>query len=186
MKQHLLSGTAILTIGIATGAVISSNNQGGDPFSLAIWTGFQDMTNVPRPGTSVTADFNSDGFDDFAFVPNNEHPSALRVFVFWGNESGEFVSPTEQSISVSTTDSEADAIYHYDLNAGDINGDGAADIIIPTYGTQHYSGHYGAIVLLGNGTGSFTCVGDIDGDGETRVYDLMDLLEDWGCTSEAQ
>jgi hypothetical protein len=179
--KKLFPVAVTLVIGAAAGVVLSASDRGSAVFSEAVWTPFQDLPGVPRPGTSAVADFNQDGFDDFAFIPNNEEPDAIRVFVFWGNESGAFESYTTEIHQVKTGDPKAHDIYHYDLNAGDINGDGSADIIIPTYGTQKYSGDYGVIVLLGNGAGGFSCAGDVTGDGETGVKDILTVIDDWGC-----
>ena len=65
---------------------------------------------------------------------------------------------------------------------GDVNGDGWLDVIVLfrfAEGSSDTQWQYLAFLNTG-GTG-FRCAGDIDGDGETRVEDLIYLLKDWGC-----
>ena len=71
--------------------------------------------------------------------------------------------------------------------AGDVNGDSLNDVVV----LFHFyigkgPGSFQYLTFLNMGGSGFRCAGDIDSDGETRIHDLLDLLEDWGCTSEAQ
>ena len=76
----------------------------------------------------------------------------------------------------------------------DVNGDLYPDLILEglTYtiteeeadwgGPTQFIDRYNAMyTFLNTGGTGFRCAGDVDGDGETKVYDLLDLLEDWGC-----
>ncbi len=76
----------------------------------------------------------------------------------------------------------------------DVNGDSYPDLILEglTYtiteeeadwgGPIQFIDRYNAMyTFLNTGGTGFRCTGDVDGDGETKVYDLLDLLEDWGC-----
>jgi hypothetical protein len=63
----------------------------------------------------------------------------------------------------------------------DVNGDGYLDLVVPLVGR----GESAAAIFLNTGGTGFRCAGDIDHDGETRIYDLLDLLEDWGCDESA-
>jgi len=70
--------------------------------------------------------------------------------------------------------------------AADVNGDGWLDLIVlfrfETWrGKQEFQFQY--MTFLNTGGTGFRCAGDIDGDGVTRMPDLLDLLEDWGCTT---
>jgi len=40
------------------------------------------------------------------------------------------------------------------------------------------------LYLINNGSGGFTCAGDINDDGETDVTDLLGVIADWGCIEE--
>ncbi|MCP4838392.1 MAG: hypothetical protein GY894_03390 [Planctomycetes bacterium] len=76
----------------------------------------------------------------------------------------------------------------------DVNGDSYPDLILegltytiteekddwgwPIQFIDRYNAMY---TFLNTGGTGFRCAGDVDGDGETKVYDLLDLLEDWGC-----
>ncbi|MDP6159234.1 MAG: hypothetical protein QF534_10435, partial [Phycisphaerales bacterium] len=66
-------------------------------------------------------------------------------------------------------------------NSVDVNGDGYLDLVVPLWG----GGESAAAIFLNTGGTGFRCAGDIDHDGETRIYDLLDLLEDWGCDESA-
>ena len=81
----------------------------------------------------------------------------------------------------------------------DVNGDTYPDLILEglTYtitegddgmgGTAQFIDRYNAMyTFLNTGGTGFRCAGDVDGDGQTRVEDLVGLLEDWGCDDNAQ
>ena len=89
---------------------------------------------------------------------------------------------------------------HHDRGDGpvfhvqDVNGDSYPDLILEglTYtiteeeddwgGPTQFIDRYNAMyTFLNTGGTGFRCAGDVDGDGETKVYDLLDLLNDWGC-----
>jgi hypothetical protein len=111
----------------------------------------------------VWADFNGDGIPDLA-VPDNSS-SAVRVFL--GNGDGSFQPYRSMSVTNSPTS----------VVVGDFNGDGRPDLAVLCQGTKDNVGD--AIVLLGNGDGTFTAsqpislgsypetfvAGDFNGDG---------------------
>ena len=81
----------------------------------------------------------------------------------------------------------------------DVNGDTYPDLILEglTYTiteeddewgwTNQFIDRYNAMyTFLNTGGTGFRCAGDVDGDGQTRVGDLVGLLEDWGCDDSAQ
>ena len=47
------------------------------------------------------------------------------------------------------------------------------------------SGHV-TVYLINNGSGGFTCAGDVTDDGRTNVDDLLGVIADWGCIEEGQ
>ena len=78
----------------------------------------------------------------------------------------------------------------------DVNGDQYPDLILEGHtftvnqgnddGWEYsYFDRYEAMyTFLNTGGTGFRCAGDLDGNGQTQVPDLLDLLEDWGCTSD--
>ena len=81
----------------------------------------------------------------------------------------------------------------------DVNGDTYPDLILEglTYTitegddgmgwTTQFIDRYNAMyTFLNTGGTGFRCAGDVDGDGQTRVEDLVGLLEDWGCDNSVQ
>ena len=71
--------------------------------------------------------------------------------------------------------------------AGDVNGDSLNDVVVLfSFYSEKGPGSFQYLTFLNMGGSGFRCAGDIDADGETRIHDLLDLLVDWGCTSEAQ
>ena len=43
---------------------------------------------------------------------------------------------------------------------------------------------YTSVYFINNGSGGFTCAGDVTGDGQTGVDDLLGVIGDWGCVGE--
>jgi hypothetical protein len=75
--------------------------------------------------------------------------------------------------------------------AADVNGDWWLDVIVlfrfedwDWESPQETQFQY--MTFLNTGGTGFRCAGDVDGDGQTRVEDLVGLLEDWGCDDSAQ
>jgi hypothetical protein len=66
----------------------------------------------------------------------------------------------------------------YTITEGDDDGTGGTTQLIDRYNAMY--------TFLNTGGTGFRCAGDVDGDGQTRVGDLVGLLEDWGCDDSAQ
>jgi hypothetical protein len=66
----------------------------------------------------------------------------------------------------------------YTITEGDDDGTGGTIQLIDRYNAMY--------TFLNTGGTGFRCAGDVDGDGQTRVGDLVGLLEDWGCDDSAQ
>jgi FG-GAP-like repeat len=127
------------------------------------------------PGSFVVAgDYNGDGKLDVIFVEAN---SALLYF---GNGDGTFTAGPAYSLisgSIGTING---------IAAGDVNGDGIADIVVGTVVTN-FPGTTSLVVMLGNGDGTFqtplttsaetsaspAALGDFNLDGK---MDLVSLL----------
>ena len=65
------------------------------------------------------------------------------------------------------------------FDAVDVNGDGWKDLVISIYAGQTDGGLH--ITFFNNGGNGFSCAGDVTGDGETGVKDILTVIDDWGC-----
>ncbi|NYF77944.1 FG-GAP-like repeat-containing protein [Granulicella arctica] len=125
---------------------------------------------------SIHADFNGDGKEDLVFTG-----AAGNVTIALSKGDGTFAAP----VSVNLPSTLACPVYY--AAAGDLNGDGKTDLVIPYGGdlacgsaAGSSSGYY---VLLGNGDGTFSTpaftttgtelysatLGDINGDGKLDI-----------------
>ncbi|MCK6602769.1 MAG: FG-GAP-like repeat-containing protein [Bacteroidetes bacterium] len=122
---------------------------------------------------SVTIDLNNDGYPDLAGLTQKNSTDSLVVF--FNDGDGTFTFNNRYSVN-------ADTYYGY-FTAGDINGDGFADLI----STHNYSNKI--IVLTNNGNGTFgsgveyaangrprgIALGDVDGDGANDIVITNDV-----------
>ena len=94
-------------------------------------------------GMVLAADFNEDGIPDVAIG----HPASHSIAVVLGQGNRTFGTP------VSYPTGAGDADVSVPIKAGDLNGDGAPDLltVIPTFGDTNRT----LVVLLGNGDGTF-------------------------------
>jgi hypothetical protein len=137
---------------------------------------------------SVITQINShdDSFADIARVVRIDHETyEYQLVAYSGLGNGQWSETSTTSFIVSPP---AD-VYGGGVDtvfASDVNGDSLNDVVVLFSFYSENGQSYQYLTFLNMGGSGFRCAGDIDADGETRIHDLLDLLEDWGCTSEAQ
>lgn len=136
-------------------------------------------------GTLLTADFDGDGVEDVALgVPESDlaRPQGGAVFIFKGSATGLPSTPT-WTITGQTDTAQFGAV----MAAGDLDGDGKADLAIAAPGDDVTVADSGAVYLFtigpdgprqlrppltGLGRGNFgaaLAIGDVDGDGDADL-----------------
>jgi hypothetical protein len=137
-------------------------------------TGFADSGDTGQRIVAVGGDYNGDDLSDFLFGSPSEDPS--RAYVVFSPT--DFQSP---GVDVSTLDGTngfsiegigpSDATGVSIENAGDINGDGRADIVVGAFAASDYAG--AAYVIFGQQTWDATFdVADLDGGNGFRIAGL--------------
>ncbi len=129
---------------------------------------------------------NDDSFADIARVDRIDYETnEFQLVVYSGLGNGQWSEASTTSFIVSPP---AGAYGGVDtVFASDVNGDSLNDVVVLfSFYTEWGPTSFQYLTFLNMGGSGFRCEGDIDADGETRIHDLLDLLEDWGCTSEAQ
>jgi hypothetical protein len=128
----------------------------------------------PFPLALAVGDFNNDGFPDL--VLGNSSPDAngnYTLSVFLSNGTGLYGTPTTVALPASPTSFQNAAAFA----VGDFNNDGNLDLAVAGDNSDQ------ALILLGNGAGSFTptaivktgftpnsiVVGDFNGDGNADI-----------------
>ena len=135
--------------------------------------------------TLVTGDFDGDGVDDTALgVPESDlnRPQGGAVFIFKGSTAGLPNAPTWVILGQSDT-----AQFGAVMAAGDLDGDGRADLAISAPGDDLTIADSGAVYLFGIGPngprqlrpaltglgrgnfGAALAIGDVDGDGDADL-----------------
>ena len=129
---------------------------------------------------------NDDSFADIARVDRIDYETnEFQLVVYSGLGNGQWSEASTTSFIVSPP---AGAYGGVDtVFASDVNGDSLNDVVVLfSFYTEWDPTSFQYLTFLNMGGSGFRCEGDIDADGETRIYDLLDLLKDWECTSEAQ
>ena len=150
---------------------------GNGTFQAPIYSS-QDFLPASLKGTSyvrgwAVADFNGDGKEDLV-----GNVVAGGVTVMLGNGDGTFQAPIYTPVAMG---------YSRWLTAGDVNGDGKADVVIADgTGVNNQTGNAEITVLLGNGDGTFRLEGHyaapptpdsgFDGNGAGDVVNPEDVM----------
>ena len=145
------AGRAYVYFGSASGLSTTPNwtatgDQTGDQFGVAVDT---------------AGDINGDGYADIIVGANtydNGETDEGRAYVYYGSPSGPRVTPDW----MAEVDHAGAYFGSYLGTAGDVNGDGYADVIIGAWGYDHVFGYFGSASGLSN-TPNWTAVGDQSG-----------------------
>jgi autotransporter-associated beta strand protein len=95
---------------------------------------------IYAPIAVALGDFNGDGILDLAVTDNSNLTGTLDILL--GNGDGTFQAPVSYSVDY----------YPKDVLVGDVNGDGAADLVVYS---QELNFQGGVSILYGNGDGTF-------------------------------
>ncbi len=139
-------------------------------------------TGTNAPGVLVSAgDFNGDGYTDLIVGDGRASPhgvaSSGAAYVVFGHAGG-----FSSSVDVSTLDgtngfrlsgvSASDFTGHTVASAGDVNGDGVADMIVSAYGADPNGSYSGASYVVFGKTGGFAAnldLSSLDGSNGFRI-----------------
>ena len=150
------------------------NSGGEEQFSLALSVEVEQFHDVAM-------DINMDGYTDLIRFQRNNPYIELEARMNKGDLSFSLWEP------VCTFETIPDGNFPSTIEvmaAPQLNGDPAPDLIV-NLRTHSKSGYHKATYyLVNNGSGAFSCAGDVNGDGQTGVDDLLGVIGDWGCTEE--
>ena len=146
----------------------------------------QQFQNLMNGSGLATADFDGDGLPDLYFTHKQAANQLYRNLGGW-----KFANVTAASGAGCTNLSSVGAL------AGDINGDGAPDLLVSSFGGPHAcllndgKGHFTDITaaagFTGNSGGTSMAMADVDGDGDLDVYlcnfAVQAILRDGGAVS---
>jgi len=162
---------AVTNVGDATVSILLGDGDGTFEAAHNFSVGGENMTSIG------VADFNGDGKLDLAVggfqIAGQPTCGASAVNILLGNGDGTF-QPPEQAVSV-------DLLSNF-VTAGDINGDGKADLVVfRTPQNADFCDAEGISVFLGKGDGSFEAEQkipanplDVNKDG---IPDIIDVLQ---------
>jgi len=130
----------------------------------------------------VIGDFNGDDYADFAIFRQWGQGGTIYLWVYAGDGTGQFslVQEYQNQNSGFTLISNENSWQE----TSDVNGDGYLDLLIQVHpkGGQAHESLFSTLIFLNNNGNGFVCAGDINGNGETEIDDLLQLIGDFGCT----
>ncbi len=169
----------------ARGCVVVHNGGSGGLRDTADW-----ICNGDRPEQYfgiflIIADFNGDKYNDLAVmdqpVVHAPKPGPSSIYLFYGSSNG---LPAKASAIVSKRVGNYEMVIPYMANAGDVNGDGCADLALPVHDPADPEQVLSLALLYGSRTGLndtpelvvrepqpeagfpvAACAGDVNGDG---------------------
>lgn len=157
----------------------NTNTAGGgtvNSFSLSSFTAGANPTFAALTSSLCVGDFNGDRMPDIAMV-NQNYLSAGTLSVFRNTSTGPGVTSFASALSLAT------GVYPVDVQSGDMDGDGATDIIVTnsqsnsvalyrnTYMSPATALSFSSQITLSNSLNNpaGVAVGDIDGDGKAEI-----------------
>ena len=183
---------------VVIGALGASSTQGRAYLYLGSSAGLAIIPTILADPLAISGDFfgysvsdagdvNGDGYADVVIGAFNTNGAQGRAYVYLGSSTGLAATPTTTLVDPAATSNDN---FGYSVSdAGDVNGDGYADVVIGAYGTTNAQGK--AYVYLGGSTGlattpvttladpmatsnnqfgfSVAVAGDVNGDGYTDV-----------------
>jgi uncharacterized repeat protein (TIGR01451 family) len=174
-KGQTNEGVALVFHGSASG-IVGSNPSDAD----AVLESDQSWAYL---GASVgtAGDINGDGFADVivgAKYYENGQSHEGAAFVFLGSASGIVGSNPSDADAVLESD-QAEALMGTSVGtAGDVNGDGFADVIVGAYSYSNGESYEGScLVFLGNSAGRMVLARQLEGPGE-------DPVQPWGISGQ--
>ncbi len=159
---------------------MDANNDGYDDFVIAgggktkMFSGIDGsiIFTLPIAGTvSFAGDFNDDGFADILvgeYLNDEAFVDAGKVTVASGADGS--------ILSVYYGEATADRLGKSVSNAGDVNGDGIADIVIGADGHDSGAPDGGRIYVYLGSPQTYEC-GDVNNDCETDMDDVLSLVD---------
>ena len=185
---------ALTALVLGSAALGFNMNRGGeDQFTLA-WVEEPVDTGTDLDWLPGIIDINQDGLDDLIQpYDDNEYDTSFDLAVRM-NQGDMSFSPWESigTFEVDPLPDYSGRMWVLDVRILNINSDPYPDLVARAY--EHYWGRgngtdyraWRTLYFINNGSGGFTCAGDVTDDGRTNVDDLLGVIGDWGCIEEGQ
>ena len=160
-KATYILTTLLIANGLALAVTMSNSTL--DLFDYGNWE------ELPRDGSNLyvlitgIADFNQDGFDDLLAYNSQYHASQIYL-----NQSG-------KGYTLNFSCNSCPGFSATEVKIANVNGDGFPDLMGGGASTDG-----GFSVLINQLGPAYSCVTDLDADGDTSVGDLLFVLEEWG------
>ncbi len=176
-KWNSISSVALLGSFVLSGFALSQSREDNFVLSRTIDASASKLT-------WAAPDVDLDGLHDLVeLIPiddSGDGISGYNLSTRFGLGNGYFGDPIIQFLPAEDIGG-SNGGGEYGSAVVQLNADGFPDLLMKVRVSGDEGETYVFLALINNGGSGFYCAGDIDHDGETRIYDLLDLLEDWGC-----
>jgi hypothetical protein len=181
-KLNSISSVALLGSFVLSGFALSQSRQDNFVLSRTIDASAGKLT-------WAAPDVDLDGLHDLVeLIPiddNGDGISGYNLSTRFGLGNGYFGDPIIQFLPAEDIGG-SNAGGEYGSAVVQLNADAFPDLLMKVRVGVTGDETFLFLALINNGGSGFRCAGDVDGDGQTRVEDLVGLLEDWGCDDNAQ